>query len=139
MVTFTIADLAALVGGDLVSGDGTVALTGVASLEEAGPGDISFLGNEKYRNQFATTGAAVVLLPTGMAPAQGPAGVALMEVENPSAAFSVAISRFARAQEKFSPGVAAGAVVADDAEVNPAEVSIAAGAIIESGARTLKR
>lgn len=131
---FTIDDLAALVGGDLVSGDGSAVLTGVASLEEAGPSEVSFLGNEKYRSQFAGTTAGVVLLPRGTAPASGPTGVALMEVENPSGAFTRVIARFARDLGEFKPGIASGAHVAEDVEVDPAKVCIRPGAVIESGA-----
>jgi UDP-3-O-[3-hydroxymyristoyl] glucosamine N-acyltransferase len=38
-------------------------LTGIASLKEATPGDLSFLGNRKYRDQVADCQASLVLVP----------------------------------------------------------------------------
>ncbi|MDP7495470.1 MAG: LpxD N-terminal domain-containing protein, partial [Roseibacillus sp.] len=52
----------ALAGGTLVAGDETVVLNGVETLEEAGPGDLSFFGVAKYRAQFDATRAGAVLV-----------------------------------------------------------------------------
>ncbi len=39
-----------------------VQITGIATLADAGPGDLSFLGSEAYLKQFKTTRAAAVLV-----------------------------------------------------------------------------
>ena len=43
-------------------GDGAVAVHGVATLAHAGPGQLSFLANPRYRAQLADSAAAVVVL-----------------------------------------------------------------------------
>ena len=60
---FRIAEIVALVGGVLVSGDEEVILDGVKTLEEAGPGDLSFFSLPKYRTHFERTRAGAVLVP----------------------------------------------------------------------------
>ena len=44
---FRLTDLAARVGARL-SGDGEAVITGVAPIEEAGPGQVTFLVSPKY-------------------------------------------------------------------------------------------
>ena len=63
MTARTLAELAALVGGE-VSGDGSIPITGVAPLEEAGPGQLSFFANKKYRAAFEASKAGAVLVGT---------------------------------------------------------------------------
>src|SRR5262245_20856626 len=54
-------EIAALTGGRLV-GPGTVTVAGIAPLERAGPGDLSFLASSRYAPYFERTSAAVVLV-----------------------------------------------------------------------------
>ena len=58
----TAGALAALVGGEL-TGDPEMPVAGVASLDEAGPGDVSFLASAGYVPQLQASRAGVVLLP----------------------------------------------------------------------------
>ena len=58
---FPLAELARLTGATL-AGDGSVRVTRVATLERAGPHEIAFLANPKYRAQLATTRAAAVIV-----------------------------------------------------------------------------
>jgi UDP-3-O-[3-hydroxymyristoyl] glucosamine N-acyltransferase len=58
--TLTAAEVAALVGGDLV-GEGAAPLTGLAPLDRAGPGDLSFLASGKYLAEFQRSRAGAVL------------------------------------------------------------------------------
>ena len=60
-MAYTLAELAARVGGD-VQGDGGVRLERIRSLEEAGPGDIAFFSNRKYRQAFEATKASAVIV-----------------------------------------------------------------------------
>lgn len=57
----TLADIVAHFGGEL-KGDGTRVVTGLATLEAATPGQLSFLANPKYRSQLAATRAGAVIL-----------------------------------------------------------------------------
>ncbi|MEO8070930.1 MAG: UDP-3-O-(3-hydroxymyristoyl)glucosamine N-acyltransferase [Acidobacteriota bacterium] len=56
-----LADLAAKLGCRL-EGDGTVDVTRVAALEDAGPGDLTFLTNPKYASRLRTTRASAVIV-----------------------------------------------------------------------------
>ena len=58
---FTLGQLAERLGASL-SGDATLSITGLAALQEAGAGQLSFLANPQYRKYLATTQAAAVLL-----------------------------------------------------------------------------
>ena len=58
------AEIAALVGGELI-GPGEARLAGVASLEEAGPGELSFLASATYLPYFHATSAGAVLVAPG--------------------------------------------------------------------------
>lgn len=63
----TLAEIVAHFGGEL-KGDGTRVVTGLATLEAANPGQLSFLANPKYRSQLAATRAgAVILAPEALA------------------------------------------------------------------------
>lgn len=59
---FALAEIAQKIGGRL-KGDGQVQIQGVAGLEDAGPGQISFLASPKYRRFLDSTKAAAVILP----------------------------------------------------------------------------
>jgi UDP-3-O-[3-hydroxymyristoyl] glucosamine N-acyltransferase len=62
-VARTLADIVAHFGGEL-KGDGSRVVTGLATLEAATPGQLSFLANPKYRSQLAATRAGAVILAT---------------------------------------------------------------------------
>jgi UDP-3-O-[3-hydroxymyristoyl] glucosamine N-acyltransferase len=124
--------LQALIGVDAEQ-ESTSVFIGVNSLRDAGPGEISFLGNARYEHQLATTGASLVLVPPG--DFSGPDGCRLILVENPSVAFSKIIGHFQTQGTSFEPGVSPGAHLAGDVDVDPLQVQIAPGAVIESGAR----
>lgn len=57
----TVREVAHLVGGTVI-GDETQVLTGISSLTEANPGDVSFLANPKYETYLGETKAAAVLV-----------------------------------------------------------------------------
>lgn len=130
----SLTELAALVGAE-IEGDSAQSLagtfTGVHSLDQAGPEEISFLGNLRYEQQLADTKAGAVLVPVGEWSA--PENCVLIEVANPSASFSRVIAHFQKSQSKAQPGISPGAHVSDGVKIDPTTVSIAAGAVVESG------
>jgi UDP-3-O-[3-hydroxymyristoyl] glucosamine N-acyltransferase len=127
----TLSELARWVDGDIIRGELDLSLAGMAALDAAGPQDVSFLGNEKYRSQFLTTQAAAVIVPRGVA--DGPAGCALVAVDNPSLAFAVVVRHFAAAGKKFTPGIHPRAFVDPTAVLDPEKVCIHAGAVVMAG------
>jgi UDP-3-O-[3-hydroxymyristoyl] glucosamine N-acyltransferase len=113
-VTFTLAELAARVGGEVV-GEGGVAIGRVAALEEAGPGDVSFFANKKYRAAFeACRASAVVVEPEE----DVPAGRTVLRARNAYLAFAK-ISTLFRPPPQAVPGVAEQAHVDPTARVDP--------------------
>ena len=61
-----LAEIVARFGGDL-AGDGDLSIAGIAPLDSAGPGQLAFLSNPKYRQQLANTRAGAVILSPEMA------------------------------------------------------------------------
>ena len=55
-----LAELAEKLGTRL-DGDGDVDIVGVAGIEEAGPGDVTFLANPRYASRLSETGASAVI------------------------------------------------------------------------------
>jgi UDP-3-O-[3-hydroxymyristoyl] glucosamine N-acyltransferase len=134
-VTFTLAELAARVGGEL-SGDPALVVEGVAPLEEAGPAHVSFFSNKKYRAAFEASQAGVVVVEPD---ASVPAGRTVLRAHNAYLAFAKISTLFHPPREPM-PEVAETAVVHPSARVHPSAqimplASVGAGA--EIGARTI--
>jgi UDP-3-O-[3-hydroxymyristoyl] glucosamine N-acyltransferase len=124
-----LGELAAHVGGELL-GDAGLLIHGLNGLEEAGPGDVSFYGNTRYRRQYEATRASAVLVGADAPPREG---VALVRVPNPHLAYAKLLSLFHPASRP-APGVRPGAWVHPEATVHP-EASVLPGATVERGAR----
>jgi UDP-3-O-[3-hydroxymyristoyl] glucosamine N-acyltransferase len=58
----TLGEISAAVGAQLRGGDAAVLVTGVATLQKAGPTQISFLTNTRYRQFLGKTRACAVIL-----------------------------------------------------------------------------
>ena len=85
-----LADIVAKLGGEAV-GEVSAPLTGVATLDSAGPGHIAFLANPKYRSKLAATRAgAVILAPGDRAAAVTPCIVS----DNPYAYYAKTVALF---------------------------------------------
>ena len=127
--TIKLGELAEFLGATL-RGPADKEISGLATLHEAGSGQVSFLANPQYRKFLATTHASAVLLKP--ADAEGFAGDALL-VDDPYLAYA-RISHLFDPKPKSAAGIHPSAVVADDAQVD-ATASVGAFAVIESGAR----
>lgn len=127
--TLTLGQLAEALGATLKGSD-ALPITGLATLQEAGPEQLSFLANPQYRKYLDTTQAGAVLLKA--ADAQAFSGNALI-VPDPYLAYAH-ISHFFDPKPKAVAGIHPSAVVADDAQVDAA-ASVGPFAVIESGAR----
>ena len=131
MAELTSAQIALDIQGILV-GSGDLVVSEVASLQEAGCRSLSFLGNEKYRNQVMPSKAAVVLVPEDFNE-EPPEGRAFIKVGNPSEAFSRYVVTFAPPPIVHKPGIHPDATVSPDASVADS-ATVCAQAVIESGA-----
>jgi UDP-3-O-[3-hydroxymyristoyl] glucosamine N-acyltransferase len=113
-------------------------LSGVAPLQAAGPGEVSFLHNKKYLSLLEQTGAGAVIVGPEFA-ARVPPGVAALVTDDPHAGWARVAALF-HPLPPTMPGVHGSAVVDRDAVVDPtAEVGplavIGAGAVIGPGCR----
>lgn len=131
-VALTLSELAQWIDGDIVRGGLDLSFTGMAALDAAGPHDVSFLGNEKYRGQFLETKAGAVIVPRGVT--GGPETTALIAVENPTLAFSTVVRHFVEITRAFVPGVHPRAFVDASASLDPEKVCVHPGAVIMAGA-----
>ncbi|WP_371921481.1 UDP-3-O-(3-hydroxymyristoyl)glucosamine N-acyltransferase [Pseudomonas sp. AOB-7] len=128
-VVFTLGQLAERLGATLRGAEGKL-IAGLATLQEAGPEQLSFLANAQYRKYLAQTRAGALLLTA--ADAEGYAGDALI-VANPYLAYAQLSHLFDR-KPQAAAGVHATALVAADAQIDPT-ASVGAYAVIEAGAQ----
>jgi len=135
----TLAHAARHVDADLVRGDGAMLITGLAPLDTAGPGDITFLDNPKYVTQLATTQAAACLCAARHID-RVPGEVAALQSSKPYLAYAQLLAqfypqalRFSGAFERSQGGIAAAATVHPSARLE-AGTSIESGAVIGEGA-----
>jgi UDP-3-O-[3-hydroxymyristoyl] glucosamine N-acyltransferase len=124
-----LSELAQRVGGS-IEGDGDRELHGVATLANAGPSQLSFFVNRRYRRQLAETGAGAVVL----APADRElfAGSRLI-ADNPYLAFARAAAVLHPAPLP-APGVDPTATIHPHARLGQG-VAVQAHAVIEGGVR----
>jgi UDP-3-O-[3-hydroxymyristoyl] glucosamine N-acyltransferase len=128
----SLKELAELTGGRL-SGDKTVAITNIAPVQEAGPGDITFVSEARYLKLLKTTRASAVIIKDGTdLTGSGLAGVNALLVKNPLLAAATLLKLF-RPRPAPPVGVHPSAMVHDGAAIG-AGVSVGPCAVIEDGA-----
>ena len=137
-LNFTAAEIAEIVQARASRGSTTETVRGIASLGAARTGDLSFLGNPKYKPEVATTAASIVLLPADYAGEPKPGQLFLL-VDKPS----VALARLCARVERLlwpapTPGVHATAVIAPDVAI-PASATIGPFCIVETVAKIGER
>jgi UDP-3-O-[3-hydroxymyristoyl] glucosamine N-acyltransferase len=127
-----LSELASAVGGR-VDGDANRRVRGVATLDDAGPDDLSFLTNPRYRPALERTRAGAILVGPGV----GIAGRDLLVVSDPYLALAEILDRMHPAPRP-APGIS------PDARVFPgsvlgADVAIGPFAVVGPGARLADR
>ncbi len=123
-----LATLAELVGASL-DGDGDRTIRGLAPLDTAGPDDLSFLADPRYRAQLARTSAGAVLVPPGT---RAPEGTAVLHHDDPYGAFATLMTLY-HPEPQVAPGVHVSAWVDPSASVDPA-AAVGPGAAVLEGA-----
>jgi UDP-3-O-[3-hydroxymyristoyl] glucosamine N-acyltransferase len=87
-VSVTLKELAEAIGAELV-GDPNLLITGVNTLEDAEPGQVTFLANPKYLKQLEGTRASAVIV----SPAVNVNHVAILKAKDPYYAFAQVVQR----------------------------------------------
>jgi UDP-3-O-[3-hydroxymyristoyl] glucosamine N-acyltransferase len=133
----TLSELAAHVQGKVV-GDGGIVIRKLAPIDEAGPGEITFLANPRYQRYLDRCRASAVIVGPGVVRegSIGP-GKAYLEAANPYLAFAKILQLFhprAAGDEQISPlaHIHGSARVDEKATVYP-HVFVGAGASVGSG------
>ncbi len=98
--------------GCAVEGDASIEITGVAGIEEAAPGELTFLVNRKYKAALETTRAAAIVI----ARDEPRPRIAALRSANPYLDFARAIELF-HPTPKYAPGVHETAVIAASAKI----------------------
>lgn len=127
MKSVSAKQLAELVGGKLL-GDETKMVSGVSSLKDATPDQVSFVGNKKYQSQLETTKALVVLVCEDLED-EPLNGRTFIVCESVDLAFSKVIMVFAPEAPKYPAGVHPSAVIASSAVIG-ANVHVGPCAVI---------
>ena len=130
-----LKDLAERLGAELVAGNeqeipGDVEITGVAGIEDAGSGHVTFVANPKYAGLARSTRAAAVIVE----PEFAAIGVPTLRVKNPYLAFARAIEVFYQ-PPVYAPGIHPTAVIDPTARIGSgahvgAYVVISAGCVV---------
>ncbi len=101
-----------------VEGEGDIEITGVAGIETAAPGQLTFLANPRYRVLLESTRASGIFIEEGIAihrPADAPPLTTLRSA-NPYLAFAHAIEIF-YAPPRYAPGIHPTAIIDSSAKV----------------------
>lgn len=109
----SLADLAKLVGGR-VAGDPEATIEGVASIEDASPGYITYLAHPRYRKHLASCTATAVIVSDGF---NVPVDLNLLRVKDPHRAFAKIHALF-NPQPSYDPGISPLAVIDPTAVVS---------------------
>jgi UDP-3-O-[3-hydroxymyristoyl] glucosamine N-acyltransferase len=126
-MTVTLDTICRVIGCDVPSGAGAIAVQGIASIEDAEPGEITFLSNSRYAKFLPETKAAAVIVPRGLTP---PPGVRLLEVDDAYLAFVRILGLFdSRSRGDVAQGIHPSAVIAPDATLGE-NVSVGPCAVI---------
>jgi UDP-3-O-[3-hydroxymyristoyl] glucosamine N-acyltransferase len=123
-VATSLREIADLVDGQLL-GDGSIEILRVSGLEEAQPGDLSFLANPRYRRLLKTTRATAVLVPQDVSSAPLP----LIQVKNPHLALALVLEHLHPA-ERPQPGIHPTALIGQGTVIG-AGISVGPYTVIE--------
>ena len=132
MKTYTVKDIAEATQGR-VEGDATLEITGIQFIHAAQPGQITYIGDQKFASQWPSSRASASFVTNGIALEPGP-GRALVFVPSADLATSVVLGLFAPPGPEQAPGVHPSAVV-DPGAVLGEGASIGAHCYVGPGAR----
>ena len=135
----TVAAIVARLGGDVV-GDAGLTIERIAALDQAGPADISFVSQARYRAQLASTHAGCVIVAPALRDEAAQRGCAVV-TPDPYLYYARLSQWWAERMRAGTPGgVHPSAVVESDAVIGPRvtvgpQSYIGAGAVIGADTR----
>ena len=130
----TIADITALLDGEILRGDSSIPLTGFAALDDATCRQLSFYVSEKFEEQLKNTRAAAILIQSDSVEAiPVPEEVVVIKVADAAAAFDRIVAEFGFKPPEFLAGVADGAHVHSACVLDESAVSVQSGVVLLKG------
>jgi len=124
-------EAAALVGAAVPEGAGDIEITGVASVAEAGPGEVTFFAHPRYLVALRSSRAAAAFVPEDFS--ENIAPVAL-RVAQPAAAFARILAAFAPPEPDSYPGIHPTAIIGEGVELGDG-ISVGPYAVIDARTR----
>jgi UDP-3-O-[3-hydroxymyristoyl] glucosamine N-acyltransferase len=112
MMPRKLGEIASYLKGELV-GDPSVEITGLAGIEDAKLGDLTFLANPKYKAFLEKTSASCVIVGKEIEKAEVP----LIRHKNPYFAFSKAMELFLETKKEYPEGIHATAVLSKEVKL----------------------
>lgn len=129
---FRLDELAAITGGR-VEGDGATMITGVAGIQEAKEGEITFLSNRRYRRYLQESRASAVIMTEEMVEGEMPIPAILSE--NPYYTFAKVLSLFYQGERQcLEVGIHPTAVIHQQVSIGK-EVSIGPYVVVGEGTK----
>lgn len=122
-----LSDIAPIIGCRLVGED--TEIVRVASIEEAGPGDLTFVANRKYTRYISKTRASAIILGEDVPPVSLPS----LRTDDPYLAFARALEIFF-VPLTLEPGIHPTAVIGEDVCLGN-EVTIGAFSVVGKGCK----
>ncbi len=126
----TLGEVAARTGGWVAPEVATQEISGLASLDDANPGDLAFFGNPRYLRALHKSRATAALVPHGFGEEVPPIRI---WVEDPGVAFATLLPSFVPSAVSRPPGIHPTAVIDPSATLGE-NVFIGPFAVIEPGA-----
>jgi len=134
-MTYTLAEIAIKLDAKLVvpadldeQKEALVKINSLATLANAGTGQIAFLANSKYKQQLSSTKASAVIVSPDAAEA---CQVSALVMNNPYMGYAI-VAKLLDNTPKVSNGIHPSAVIAEGVSIGE-NVSIGANTVIESG------
>ncbi len=126
----SLAEVADLIGGK-ITGDSQTGIIGLAKIEEAKSGDLTFLYMPAYEKYFQTTKASAILVKPGFKKTR--TDIAYIEVNDPNKAFSKIIIKFFTPEFSLS-GIDATAFIHPSSSIGN-NVALGRNVVISSGCK----
>jgi UDP-3-O-[3-hydroxymyristoyl] glucosamine N-acyltransferase len=124
---FKLSRVAEEIGAEL-DGDPDLVINGLASIDEASEGELSFIAGKKHRKLLETTKASALIVYPGVKSDT----CSLLVLDDPQLGFARAMRFFYRPYPEVKPGVGKNAVVAEDVVI-PSDCHIGHNVVISSG------
>jgi UDP-3-O-[3-hydroxymyristoyl] glucosamine N-acyltransferase len=121
----TLSQIASYLEGE-ISGNGSIEISGVAGIEQARPGELTFIANPKYLKLLDTTRASAVIVGKDVQTSKVP----LIKHPNPYYAFSKAIGLFHEPRKSYPEKIHSTSLLGEEVTIGK-EVYIGPYVIIE--------